>query len=262
MNKGEQVNPSLLEKPTMTFSDQSYNLLVNLDMKHCQLPPDELSKMETMLSPLGDMVRNFPVSKLHVLISYRHRTSDYVVRTSLILPGETLVSSEHHALAHTAFEHCINNLVREVRRYKDQLGAVPEQAKQREGTHHELVPTIAPNAEAIEAAVQSGDYAAFRTATSGYEGPVTALVGRWVERYPEVAARLGRDLRISDLVEDVFLIAFEEYEYRPKEIRFGEWLGRHIDTAVKAMAHHSEEELENINMVRAARLAETGREIF
>ncbi|HEY7327942.1 MAG TPA: hypothetical protein VH592_09895 [Gemmataceae bacterium] len=246
----------------MTFSDQSYNLLVNLDMKHCQLPPDELNKMETMLSPLGDMVRNFPVSKLHVLISYRHRTSDYAVRTSLILSGETLVSSEHHVLAHTAFEHCINNLVREVQRYKDRLGAVAEQAKQREGTHHELVPTIAPDAQAIENAVQNGDYTIFRTATAGYEGPVTAQVGRWVERYPEVAARLGRDLHISDLVEDVFLIAFEEYDYRPKDIRFGEWLRRHIDTAIRAMADHPEEELENINMVRVARLAETGREII
>ncbi len=242
----------------MTFSDQSYNLLVDLDMKHCQLPADVLNKMETMLSPLGDMVRNFPVSKLHVLISYRHRTADYVVRTSLMLSGETLVSSEHHPLAHTAFEHCIDNLVREVQRYKDRLGSVPEQAKQREGTHHELVPTIPPEAEAIETAVQNGDYTAFRFATSGYEEPVTNLVGRWIERYPEVAARLGKDLNIGDLVEDVFLIAFEEYKYRPKDIRFGAWLGRHIDTAIRAMADHPEDELENVNMVRLARIAEGG----
>lgn len=246
----------------MTRSDQSYNLLVDLDMKHCQLPPSEVNKMETMLSPLNDMVRNFPVSKLHVLVSYRHRTSDYVVRTSLILSGETLVSSDHHPQAFTAFEHCIDNLEREVRRYKDQLGAVPEQAKQREGTRHELIPTIPPDAKAIEAAVEGGDYAAFRTATSGYEGPVTALMGRWIERYPEVASHLGRDLHISDLVEDVFLIAFEEYENRPKDIRLGEWLGRHIDTAIRAMANHPEEEMENINLVRLARQVETGREII
>lgn len=242
----------------MPFSDQSYNLLVDLDMKHCPLPPDELNKMNTILSPLDDMVRNFPVSKLHVRISYRHRTTDYVVRTSLILPGDTLVSSDHHPQAHAAFEHCINNLVREVQRYKDQLGDVPERTKQLEGTHHNLIPTIAPDAEAIENAVRDGDYAAFRTATSGYEEPVSAQVGRWVERYPSVAARLGVDLNIGDLVEDVFLIAFEEYEHRPKEIRFGEWLGRHIDTAVKAMADHPDAEMENVNMVRLARQAEAG----
>lgn len=241
----------------MTFSDQSYNLLVDLDMKHGELPPAELNKMETMLSPLNDLVRNFPVSKLHVLVSYRHRTNDYMVRTSLILPGDTLVSSDHHPLAHTAFEHCVDNLVREVQRYKDRLGSVSEQAKQREGTHHELIPTVPPDAEAIEAAVQNGDYSAFRLATAGYEGPVTAQVGRWIERYPDVAARIGHDLHISDIVEDVFLIAFEECEYRSKEIRFGDWLGRHIDTAIKAMAQHPDEELENVNMVRLAHEAET-----
>lgn len=245
----------------MTFSDESYNLLVDLDMKHCQLPSDELNKMETMLSPLNVLVRNFPVSKLHVLVSHRHRTSDYLVRTSLILSGETLVSSDHHPLAHTAFEHCINNLVREVQRYKDRLGSVSEQAKQLEGTHHELIPTIPPRAEAIDAAIDGGDYEAFRLATIGYEGPVTALVGRWIERFPQIAARLGHDLHISDIVEDVFLMAFEEYEYRAKEVRFGEWLGRHIDTAIKAMATHPDDELENVNMVRLARAAETGEKI-
>lgn len=242
----------------MPFSDQSYNLLVDLDLKHCELSAEELNKMETMLSPLGDMVRNFPVSKLHVLISYRPRTTDYVIRTSLILSGETLVSSDHHPQAHAAFEHCVDNLVRELQRYKDRLGDVSERGKQLEGTHHDLIPTIPPDGEAVEASIREGDYAAFRLALSGYDGPVTTQVGRWVERYPEVTARLGVDLQIPDIVEDVFLTAFEEYEHRPKEIRFGEWLGRYIDTAIRAIAAHPDAELENVNMARLAREAEAG----
>jgi hypothetical protein len=55
----------------MTHSDQSYNLLVDLDMKHCELPADELNKMETMLSPLNDMVRNFPFPGLEAARPYR-----------------------------------------------------------------------------------------------------------------------------------------------------------------------------------------------
>jgi ribosome-associated translation inhibitor RaiA len=242
----------------MRFSDQSYNLLVDLDMKHHELPAEELNKMEAMLSPLGDMVRQFPVSKLHVLISYRQRTTDYAVRTSLILPGDTLVSSDHHPQAHAAFEHCINNLVRELQRYKDRLDDGPERAKQLQGTHHDLLPTIPPDATAIDAAIGAGDYAAFRTAIMGYDEPIRAQVGRWVERYPAVAGRIGNDLHIDDIVEDVFLIAFEDYEHRPQEIRFGEWLGRHIDTAIKAMATHPDAEMENVNMIRLAREAETG----
>ena len=244
----------------MKFPDQSYNLLVDLDMKHCELPADELNKMETMLSPLGDMVRSFPVSKLHVLVSFRHRTNDYVVRTSLILSGETLVSSDHQPQAFTAFERCINNLVRELQRYKDRLGDVTERTKQVEGTHHEMVPTVAPDAETVEAAVNEGDYASFRNACIGYEEPVRVHVGRWVERYPNVAARLGTDLRLEDIVEDVFLIAFEEYEHWPREVRFGEWLGRHIDTAIKAMAEHPDEEIENVQMARLGREVQSGPE--
>lgn len=242
----------------MKFPDQSYNLLVDLDMKHCQLSPGEVNKMEASLSPLGDMVRHFPVSKLHVLISYRHRTNDYVVRTSLILSGDTLVASEHHPQAHAAFEHCIDNLMRELRRYEDRLGAVAEQAKQQEGTHHELLPTLTPDPAAVESAVADGDYTAFRTALSGYDGPVSALVGRWVERYPQVSARIGHELQISDIVEDVFLSAFEEYEHRPQEVRFGDWLGRFIDTAIRDVAAHPDREIENIRMARLAREVETG----
>src|SRR5947209_15665763 len=242
----------------MPFSDQSYNLLVDLDMKHCNLAPDVLTRMEGALAPLGEMVQHFPVSKLHVLVSYRHRTTDYVVRTSLILSGETLVSSNHHPEVYTAWGHCIETLVRELQGYKDRLGNVPERAKQQEGTHHELVPTTVPDGEAVEAAVREGDYTAFRNALSGYDGPVTAQVGRWVERYPQVAARLGNGLAISDIVEDVFLTAFEDYDHRPKEVRFGEWLGHLIDPAVKAMATHPDTEPEHVHMVRLARQAETG----
>jgi ribosome-associated translation inhibitor RaiA len=243
----------------MKFSDESYNLLVDLDLKHCNLPPAQVSKMEASLSPLGVMVRHFPVSKLHVLVSRRERTNDYVVRTSLILSGDTLVASEHHAQVHTAFEHCIDNLIREVQRYKDRLGNVAEQAKQQEGTHHKLLPTLPPDPQALEAAVREGDYTAFRTAVSGYDTPVSTQVGRWVERYPQVAARLGNGLQISDIVEDVFLSAFEDYAQRPQGVRFGDWLGRYIDTAIRAIAANPEGELENINMARLAREMETGR---
>ncbi|HEY7315926.1 MAG TPA: HPF/RaiA family ribosome-associated protein [Gemmataceae bacterium] len=243
----------------MKFSDESYNLLVDLDMKHCKLRAGALTKMEASLSPLGDMVRHFPVSKLHVVVTYRDRTNDYSVRTSLILSGDTLVASEHHEQVHAAFEHCIDNLVREVRRYKDRLGNVAEQAKQQEGTHHDLLPTLPPDPEAVESAVAAGDYAAFRAAVSGYDTPVATQVGRWVERYPEVASRLGHGLQIGDIVEDVFLCAFEDYEHRSHGVRFGDWLGRYIDTAIKSIAAHPDQELENINMARLARELETGR---
>ncbi len=73
-----------------------------------------------------------------------------------------------------------------------------------------------------------------------------------------MSAHIGRGLQIEDLVEDVFLTAFEEYEHRPREVRFGEWLGHLIDPAVKAMAAHPDRELENVHMARLAREAQMG----
>lgn len=70
---------------------------------------------------------------------------------------------------HTAFGHCLSNLVRELRHYKDRLGDEPERGKQAEGTHPKLIPNVAPNAEAVETVVRDGDYTAFRLALSGYD---------------------------------------------------------------------------------------------
>ena len=45
----------------------------------------------------------------------------------------------------------------------------------------------------------------------GYEEPIRKRMGRWIERYPGVEARIGKGLEIDDLVEEVFLDAFEAF---------------------------------------------------
>jgi ribosome-associated translation inhibitor RaiA len=243
---------------TMRFSDQSYNLRIQLDTHQCRLRPADIDKMQTGLAPLGKQVENFPVSDLHILVEGNARSNDYSVKTSLVLTGETLVSSDHYPDPYTAFERCITNLVENVRAYKDRLGNVPERQKHEKGTHQEAEPTLDPDPAALDAAVREGDYAAFRTAALGYEEPVRRRIGRWVERYPAVNARIGKGLTIDDLVEEVFLNAFESYEKRPKEIRFGDWLEHLIDLSVKTLAGKRDEELENVRMAQSALEAEQG----
>src|SRR5258706_14236 len=58
-----------------------------------------------------------------------------------------------------------------------------------------------PDAGPLGAAVRGGDYRTFRVALSPYEEWLRNRVGRWLQRYPEAEARLGRDLTIGDLVE-------------------------------------------------------------
>src|SRR5262249_29324961 len=102
-------------------------------------------------------------------------------------------------------------------------------------------------------AVRAGEYRRFRTALSGYEEWLRKRVGRWIQRYPEAEARVGRGLAIGDMVEEVYLQAFEHYARRPAEVPFHEWLEDLLDPALKALLRHPEEERENASFARTLR---------
>jgi len=233
---------------------------IQFDLHQCTLADAVLDKMRENLDNVLRRVEHFPVADVRVLISWNHRNNDYSVKVSLILPGDTLVGQDHDQAVHAAFDRCLMGLEENIRAYKDRLGQVPERQKQEKRTSQDLAPTPPPDPAAIDQAIRDANYAAFRTATFGYEEPVRKRVGRWIDRYPDIDGRIGQGLEVADIVEEVFLMAFEEYESRPADIRFGDWLESLIDPAVKALQHHPDEELENINLVRSARLAEQGRE--
>jgi ribosome-associated translation inhibitor RaiA len=233
-------------------------LNVQFDAHHCELRQAVIDKMHTGLDSLSRQVANFPFADLHVLVEHTARTNDYSVKLTLRLPGSTLVGNDHDPLLHPAFERCVLGLEENVRAYKDRLDKVEERAKVEKGTHQGLEPSVDPDAAALERAAREGDYNAFRTATFGYEEAVRKRAGRWVERYPEVQARIGKGLTIDDVVEEVFLTAFDQYDRRPTGVRLGDWLDGLIDPAVKALQRNGDEELENINLARSARAAERG----
>src|SRR5207253_4887598 len=95
-------------------------------------------------------------------------------------------------------------------------------------------------------------YKTFRTILSGYEEWLRKRVGRWVQRYPEAQARVGKGLRLGDVVEEVFLTAFERYEHRLADVPFHDWLDSLIDPSVKLLLREPDEEAENIRLARAS----------
>jgi hypothetical protein len=68
-----------------------------------------------------------------------------------------------------------------------------------------------------------------------------------------VQEKVGTDLAIADVVEAVFLNAFEGYEQRPERIRLGRWLENLIDGSVKGLLRNPDEALENISFARSLR---------
>jgi ribosome-associated translation inhibitor RaiA len=240
----------------MKFPDHGVRFPIEMDARHVSPSADELERMRIHLDSLLKAVDNFPVGSLHILIERFPRTTRFRTKISLALTGTTLVSQEDADHLHAAFELCVHNLIEDVQAYKARMSNEPERQKLEKGTHQELFPDIDPDPAALEDAVRREDYRAFRLALFGYEEPLRKRVGRWVERYPTMAARIGRDLRIADLVEEVFLDAFQSCANRPKGIRFGDWLEGLIDPAVKEIANDHNGELDNARMAQSAVEAE------
>ena len=102
-------------------------------------------------------------------------------------------------------------------------------------------------------AVRARNYQAFRAALAGHEEWLRKRVGRWIQRYPDAEAKLGRGLAIGDVLEAVFLSAFEQYADRPTAVAFHEWLDDLIDPSLKALLKHPDQESENASFARTVR---------
>lgn len=235
----------------MRYSDESYNLRVELDAKQFELSPEDAERLQASLSPLGKLVKDLPASDLYVTIFHHPRGSpEYQVKTALVLPAKTLFSGDTDANFHPAFGRCVTNLVQQVTAYKQARANADQLDKHRKGTYQEVVPSRIPDADESEAAVRLGDYARFREALYPYEASLRRRVGRWIGRYPEVQEKIGTDLAIADVVEAVFLNAFEGYDQRPRNVRFGRWLETLIDGSLKGLLQNPDEELENVSFAR------------
>lgn len=235
----------------MVYSDESYNLRIELNTKGCELSAREIEQMEEDLHTLRALVESFPVSNLYITVVHHARSGDYHIKTSLALCGKTLFTGDRDVLVHAAYERCIRKLVKKVSSYKQQMQGDFEQAKQVGGTHSTLNPTQSIDVEQLEQAVARDDYAAFRRVMDPYEEGLSSRIGRWISRYPEIETQLGETIKIADIVEDVFLTAFENYAVRPGEILPGDWLEGFIDPSVQAFIQSPDEEFARISFARA-----------
>lgn len=234
----------------MRFSDESYNLHFELDQGNVHLSDAELHEMDGDLETLRKLVATAPVSDLKVEMA--RESQGIRVAMSLRLPSRTLFTAEMQPAVLAAWQRCLRKLVHKVRALKDRLDYHPEISRRVEGTVHQVLPTAEPDAALIESAVDERDFAKFRRALSVYEEPLAARVGRFVQRYRDAEARLGRQFLLSDLVDEVFLNAFEQYSGRPR-IPLGHWLESLIVPSLEALLAHPGEEKENLRLVATAR---------
>jgi hypothetical protein len=129
----------------------------------------------------------------------------------------------------------------------------PEEAERQPASAREIFAPTDPDSGVLGAAVRAGDYRAFRTALSGYEDWLRKRVGRWLQRFPEAEARIGRGLAIGDVVEEIYLAAFERYGQRPDEVPLHQWLEDLIDPSWRVLLRHPDAERENASLARTLR---------
>src|SRR5947209_7898028 len=103
----------------MHYSEDRYHLQVQFDTKQCQVPADELTRMQQGLQPLGEVVHDFPNSDLWITLIHHERSALYHVEAKLKLPGQTLFTGDRDAYLDSAFQRCVRKLVRKVEAYKE-----------------------------------------------------------------------------------------------------------------------------------------------
>ena len=247
-------------RPTPT--QEARRLRTNLDTKKFTLRQSEIEAMEESLGTLETVTASFPFADLYVTIKYAPRSEEYHVKTTLRLPGADLFTGEHDSVALPAYERCIRKLVRKTEAYKQRMSSHHGvQAKFADGTRQEMDPTELPVLENLERFYREQDYESFRQELSGFDEPVRRRVGRWIQRYPELDKTFGEYLPMDDLVEEVMLTAFEEYETRPEVLRIGDWLESLIAPSLRSFLEHPEEELEAISYARTLQEMREGRTI-
>lgn len=225
---------------------QPHTLLLQINTQNHPLSQAHREKIESMLHTLRKAVGGFPVAELHLDIVRYARTSECHVKTRLRLTKRTLTTGERSASLYTAVEHCVTKLLKQLTAYKETLG---NHANYQLSTAYAIEPSADPNLEILRRAALDRDYPVFREAISVYDEPLQARVGRWVQGDPKIEARIGRDLTLTDIVEDIYLNAFEQFEARPSK-RLGDWLEDLIDSSVHALVNDPNEK-ENVSFVQS-----------
>lgn len=231
----------------MQYVDERYHLRVDITSRNGSVPEDQLTRMQRSLEPLGQVVAEYPDPELRFTVIHHAASGKHHVEGRLRLPGRTLFAADRDDYLDTAFQRRVGKLTRLAGAYQPPAAGA---AHDRTTLDRDIVAPEDSAAGPLGAAVQAGDFRRFRTLLGGYEEWLRKRVGRWVPRYPALEARLNRDLGIADLVDEVYLNAFEQFTARPTDVRLSDWLDGLLDPSLKTLQAHPAEEKENINMAR------------
>lgn len=229
-------------------------LRVEITTKACEIPMDERERLQRALATLADAASVFPDPVLWLEVIYHAPGKIYHVESKLQLPGRTIITGEKDPYLDSALQRCIQRVIRKMEAYKDHPDQQAVAAAERlDALDREIVAPEAPDAGPLAHTAETGNYRAFRAAMAIYEEWLRKRVGRLIQRIPEAQARLGEDLHLGDIVEEVYLNAFEQFTRRPTAVPLSEWLEGLIERSIRALLRHPEGEAEAASLARTLR---------
>jgi hypothetical protein len=76
----------------MQYVEDRYHLRVDFQAKECDIPQDELTRMQQLLEPIGEAVQDFPTSELFIEVLH-HPREEYHVEAKLKVPTPSSASA-------------------------------------------------------------------------------------------------------------------------------------------------------------------------
>ncbi len=232
----------------MAFAEPTFD--TDLDVEGFTPTDSETQHIEAEVDRIQPLVRDFPTQILHINLEYNTNSEEYEVKLALVLPGQTFATGDVSEAWEPSLEKSVQKMIRRIEHYKSTLSGEPAQARTAAGTTMEAEPNRRMDGKQVADAVESGNYTQFRKAMYPIEESLRDRVGRWIQRYPQIQAKLGSRFTIADIVEETFMLAFDRYEHWHPEMFFGQWIETLIDPAMKKIARDPDGELETISFQR------------
>ena len=227
-----------------TFTEPVFRY--DIDCEGFDLSDRERDLVDGEVNRLQPLVEEFPTQILHVNLEYNQNSEEYETRLALVLPGQTFATGRTSPSWTEGLEIAMQKMIRRVEHYKQDLEGIKERSHLAAGTDQLVEPSWQIDGQKVRQAVANGNFAAFRSEMYAIDGSLRDRIGRWVQRYPRVDALIGDRILLADIVEDVLMTAFDDFDKWNPEMTFGQWLETLIDPVVKQFARDPDGELEAI----------------
>src|SRR5262245_38826870 len=130
---------SASKEPVMRHTDQRGTLRVNIETKECDLPRDELPRINEPLNRIAQIVGDLP-GQLDITIVHHPRSQQFHVREQLKLPRRSVFTGEWNDYLDTALCRSLSKLIRKAETYKQEPDkGLDEQAERVEQMNREIV---------------------------------------------------------------------------------------------------------------------------